>query len=262
MTKQTSNIKKNTLSELILTILNVAGRKYRKWMPDWLRSIITPNYGYNLKLCKAAAKDSEGKLILDAGAANRQYKKFFKNSKYESTDINDPYNNHTFRCSLESMPVKNSKYDTILCIAVLEHIKNPKNAISEFYRILKPGGKLFLSVPLQARFHSVPHHYFNFTESGLKEMLTTFKFENIKVTPNGGAFHFIITNMSIIPQELFMQMVHHKKILSSLILFPFIFIFHIASLIIGPLLYILDFIDIDKHITTGYTCICEKGNNK
>ena len=116
---------------------------------------------------------------------------FFNNSQYESIDISGPNKIHTFCCSLESIPAEDNRYDTILCTEALEHVKDPQKAISEFNRILKPIGKLFISVPLQARFHSVPYHYFNFTESGLKEILKSKGFEHIQIMPNGGAFHFI-----------------------------------------------------------------------
>ena len=38
-------------------------------------------------------------------------------------------------------------FDTIVCVEGLEHIENPSNAISEFARLIKPGGTLIVSVP-------------------------------------------------------------------------------------------------------------------
>lgn len=38
-------------------------------------------------------------------------------------------------------------FDMIVCVEGLEHIENPSNAISEFARLLKPGGTLVVSVP-------------------------------------------------------------------------------------------------------------------
>jgi SAM-dependent methyltransferase len=37
--------------------------------------------------------------------------------------------------------------DAIWCSEVLEHLFNPAFALSEFYRVLKPGGKLLITVP-------------------------------------------------------------------------------------------------------------------
>jgi ubiquinone/menaquinone biosynthesis C-methylase UbiE len=47
----------------------------------------------------------------------------------------------------QSLPYSSGSFDFITCIEGLEHLENPFNAIREFYRILKPGGKLFLSLP-------------------------------------------------------------------------------------------------------------------
>ena len=47
----------------------------------------------------------------------------------------------------QSLPYPSGSFDFVTCIEGLEHLENPYNAIREFHRILKPGGKLFLSLP-------------------------------------------------------------------------------------------------------------------
>ena len=47
----------------------------------------------------------------------------------------------------QSLPYLSGSFDFITCLEGLEHLENPFNAIREFHRILKPGGKLFLSLP-------------------------------------------------------------------------------------------------------------------
>jgi ubiquinone/menaquinone biosynthesis C-methylase UbiE len=47
----------------------------------------------------------------------------------------------------QSLPYPSESFDFITCIEGLEHLENPFNAIREFNRILKIGGKLFLSLP-------------------------------------------------------------------------------------------------------------------
>lgn len=46
-----------------------------------------------------------------------------------------------------TLPVKDNSFDIVFCIETLEHIKNDKNALKELNRILKPAGKLLLTVP-------------------------------------------------------------------------------------------------------------------
>lgn len=42
------------------------------------------------------------------------------------------------------LPYKNHTFDTIICMMVLHHVKDIKNALKELYRILKPGGYIII----------------------------------------------------------------------------------------------------------------------
>lgn len=46
-----------------------------------------------------------------------------------------------YQCGLaENLPYPENYFDVVLCVDVLEHITDPKQAITEIYRVLKPGG--------------------------------------------------------------------------------------------------------------------------
>src|SRR3989304_1145196 len=47
----------------------------------------------------------------------------------------------------QSLPYPSGSFDFITCIEGLEHLENPFNAIREFHRILKSGGRIYLSLP-------------------------------------------------------------------------------------------------------------------
>jgi SAM-dependent methyltransferase len=46
-----------------------------------------------------------------------------------------------------SLPYEDQSFDYLICLDGIEHTENPFNAIREFQRILKKGGKLFISLP-------------------------------------------------------------------------------------------------------------------
>jgi len=46
-----------------------------------------------------------------------------------------------------SLPYANDSFDYLMCLDGIEHTESPTNAVREFGRILKRGGKLFLSTP-------------------------------------------------------------------------------------------------------------------
>jgi ubiquinone/menaquinone biosynthesis C-methylase UbiE len=46
-----------------------------------------------------------------------------------------------------SLPFKDETFDAVICSEVLEHLENPKDVLAEVARVVKPGGKVGLSVP-------------------------------------------------------------------------------------------------------------------
>jgi SAM-dependent methyltransferase len=46
-----------------------------------------------------------------------------------------------------SLPYRDDSFDYLVCLEGIEHTENPSNAIREFQRVLKKGGKLILSTP-------------------------------------------------------------------------------------------------------------------
>ena len=48
-----------------------------------------------------------------------------------------------------SLPLADRCFDTVICIHVLEHVDDDHKAISEMFRVLKPGGSAIVSVPLR-----------------------------------------------------------------------------------------------------------------
>ena len=45
------------------------------------------------------------------------------------------------------LPFDNRSFDYVTCLEGLEHIENPQQAIREFARMLRPGGKVIVSIP-------------------------------------------------------------------------------------------------------------------
>lgn len=49
--------------------------------------------------------------------------------------------------SIDSLPYENDFFDMINCLDVIEHTYNPAAIIAEFSRVLKPGGRAFVTAP-------------------------------------------------------------------------------------------------------------------
>ena len=84
------------------------------------------------------------------------------------------YPNVNIVSSLENIPYKDSSIDLLVSNSVLEHIYDYKTVIEEVYRVLKPGGYLYLSIPsLCMRHHEYDYH--RWTMPGLLAMLQQFE---------------------------------------------------------------------------------------
>lgn len=71
-----------------------------------------------------------------------------------------------------TIPVEQNTFDYVLCTEVLEHVPKPVDTIRELSRVLKPGGTLILTVPMNCLRHFDPYFY----KSGLTDnwIMSTF----------------------------------------------------------------------------------------
>lgn len=55
-------------------------------------------------------------------------------------------------CKAEKIPIKDNSVDYLLANAIIEHIPDEEKTIREWKRILKPNGKMFITVPIRFKF--------------------------------------------------------------------------------------------------------------
>ena len=60
---------------------------------------------------------------------------------------------------ITAVPLPSESVDVISCDQVLEHLPDPVDAIREIARLLKPGGRVFLSHPYGSYLHNLPFHF-------------------------------------------------------------------------------------------------------
>lgn len=128
-------------------------------------------------LSKCAKKYDKTGILLDiapqiyegAGAC-------FKSAKVETLDI-DSSSNATYIadiCNSNNEIIPDNYADFVVCTEVLEHVIDPFAAVAEIYRIVKPNGFVFLSVPFNFRIHGPLPDCWRFTKHGLEVLLKKF----------------------------------------------------------------------------------------
>lgn len=132
---------------------------------DFLVSKISRN-----RMDALVSKYQTDKKTLEVGAfGSPSYSKFFKNRL--GIDIR-PGRGVDLVASVYDLPFKNDEFEVVLCLGVLEHLEEPIKAISEIKRVLKPGGRIIVSVPFLMPIHDAPNDFWRFTKFGLKKLFS------------------------------------------------------------------------------------------
>lgn len=125
-----------------------------------------------------------GKAIIDLGCGDQYIRNPFerRGATYRGIDIDE--------CNLETqdIPVPSSSYDIAVSLALVEHLIDPGNFLTEVKRILKPGGLLWMSTPdiaaCGAKFWNDPTHMHPYTRSSFRMLLKMNGFTDVLITPN------------------------------------------------------------------------------
>ena len=135
---------------------------------------------------KLFVSDTVFNSVLDIGCGATPYRDLFINSlHYHGLEIDRPRNrsnpNVTFFYDGVSIPLDDLSYDAILCSQVLEHSFEPEMLLHESFRLLKPGGSLFISIPFIWPEHEQPYDSQRFTLFGLQYRLNMTGFNHVKI---------------------------------------------------------------------------------
>jgi len=147
-------------------------------------------------------------LTLEVGAKNRPYQYLFPRTisgdiaRYPALDL---------QMDAHALPFADASFGVVLCTEVLEHCHSPHQVIAEFYRVLRPGGKLILTTRFMFPIHDAPHDYFRFTKYGLQLLCGCFS--HVTITEEAAT----VETLGVLAQRLAYQ-VNWKLPLMRLVL--------------------------------------------
>jgi SAM-dependent methyltransferase len=72
------------------------------------------------------------------------------------------------------LPFLPASLDSIACLALLEHVPDPRRVVAEMFRVLKPGGEAQVVVPFCHPYHAYPADYSRFSRERLAGMFADF----------------------------------------------------------------------------------------
>lgn len=152
-----------------------------------LYHFLAPNFRY-LKSYRSALKDlgnaaeerdrlfrglidgSRGKKCLQIGVMNGQ--------KYAphwiAADLYDTSPLIDYNYDVHDMKFPDDSFDIVVCIAVLEHVQHPQQAVNELFRVLRPNGSVWVELPWVQPFHEMPKDYWRASPDGLRLWMSRF----------------------------------------------------------------------------------------
>lgn len=85
------------------------------------------------------------------------------------------------------IPYDEEYFRYCICIGVLEHVKEPHVFVDEIWRILQPGGQIYVEVPFLTPYNPTHPDYFRFTPSGLKYLFREFTIDDFGLANGPGS---------------------------------------------------------------------------
>lgn len=223
------------MSWLTKKIRGYAGRKSKEYSRKNLNQFIE-------NAARGATRSSGRNLNIGSGG---QIEGILRKQEFDlvSVDI-DPKRQPDVVMDVRDLSFGNEVFDRVFMFEVLEHVPEPHVAIAEIHRVLKPGGKVYVSTPFVFGIHDEPHDYFRYTKFGLKFLFQDF--DEIEVRERNSYYETICVLM------LRLTMSEDKAsrnfgILSALLLG----FFH-------PIVFLFSKVIKNNKATTGYTLKAKK----
>ena len=140
--------------------------------------------------CQAIITNPDMKILnvgAATGATSEMLSKYGKVTSLEYDEfcckfLKEKTGIEAINASLTELPFENNSYDMICAFDVIEHIENDNKAVKEIYRVLKPKGKYFITVPafqsLWSNHDVVNHHFRRYKKKQLNKLIES---TNLKI---------------------------------------------------------------------------------
>jgi SAM-dependent methyltransferase len=160
-------------------------------------------------------------LVLSVGGGPKRVHPAFTNLNI------GPFPNVDIVADAHVLPYRDACVDAIFCEAVIEHLSQPEQAVGEFYRVLRKGGKVFSIVPFMQAYHGYPNHYQNFTLTGHRLL---YEKKGFRVIDSGTCVGPIYTAIHLSSQFA-------QEYLPQIVSIPLRIVIHAAGMLLKPLDY-------------------------
>ncbi len=121
--------------------------------------------------------------VLEIGSkdygSTQNFRQFYAGQSYTGVDMADGPNVDVVADLVEGtcgLPL--GHFDIGICLSVLEHVRRPWVMAENVARLMRPGGRLCISVPWSWPYHAYPDDYFRFSWRGIAELFPDFEWSH------------------------------------------------------------------------------------
>lgn len=107
--------------------------------------------------------------------STENFRRFFGGQEYAGVDMEDGPNVDVVADLVEgtgTLPLRH--FDVGICLSVLEHVRKPWIMAENLSALIRPGGRLCISVPWVWPYHAYPDDYYRFSWRGIAELFPDF----------------------------------------------------------------------------------------
>ena len=195
-----------------------------------------------------------GGRLLDVGCGTKPYQELFVVDTYIGLDIDNEATRKRgvadFLYEGKHFPFDDGEFDAILCNQVLEHVFNPDEFLHEINRVLKPGGKLLLTVPFVWDEHEQPYDYARYSSFGLRALLKNKEFKIVEHQKIGS---YVTTIFQLINAYLYKTTIGLPKFFKFILSATVMAFFNIMGLLFKCLLPINQDLFLDQIVLAERT---------
>jgi SAM-dependent methyltransferase len=132
--------------------------------------------------------------VLDVGCGFMPYKKLIESNlkveKYIGMDLEQPTYYGQIVPDLKwngrEIPMENESADCVMATEFLEHYAEPDAALKEIFRVMKPNGRVFATVPFVWNLHEIPFDEYRYTPYSIERHFKNAGFREIQIKALGG----------------------------------------------------------------------------
>jgi SAM-dependent methyltransferase len=127
--------------------------------------------------------------LLDLGCGNQPYRAWYQPLVSTVTTLDaapSPGVELDLVAFADDVPLASASFDIVIATEILEHVGDAEAAMSEIFRLLRPGGHAIVTTPFLYPTHEAPHDYRRFTHHGLVSLAERHGLQVIDVGSKGG----------------------------------------------------------------------------